>query len=200
MPWSRLRSYWRITGPQGYRGGLLQGHESFCPLPDLPRSSSGLCSCIRGTASDQRRRPGVELPGSRRVSGNITEGAAWFASTCRRYPRTRLTLGCQYHVICALINTGVWLTAWQVELVKDKATKEPFPAQDKIAPTIHAVGLNKFKISLIPGGGVADGTNGDVMVITPPFGITKAEAEDIVEKAAMAIEHVLPGTARPSKL
>lgn len=88
---------------------------------------------------------------------------------------------------------------WGVELVKDKTTKQPFPAGIKVAPTIHAAGLNKFSISLIPGGGVADGTNGDVMVITPAYNITETDAQLIVEKAAVAIEHVL-GPSRSSKL
>lgn len=83
--------------------------------------------------------------------------------------------------------------------MKDKATKAPFPAQDKIAPTIHSAGLSKFGISIIPGGGVADGTDGDVMVITPAYNITEADARLIVEKAALAIESVL-GPVRSSKL
>ena len=79
-------------------------------------------------------------------------------------------------------------------------TKTPFPAQDKIAPTIHATGLKpEFAISIIPGGGVADGTNGDVMVITPAYNITKDDAELIVERAARAIEHVL-GPSVSSKI
>ncbi|KAK5168383.1 uncharacterized protein LTR77_006953 [Saxophila tyrrhenica] len=88
---------------------------------------------------------------------------------------------------------------WGVELVKDKKTKEPYPAQDKVAPSIHAAGLNNFGVSLIPGGGVADGTNGDVVVITPAYNITEKDAGFIVERAARAIEHVL-GPAHPSKL
>lgn len=88
----------------------------------------------------------------------------------------------------------------KVEFVKDKATKEPFPASDKIAPSIHATGLQKeFAISLLPGGGVADGTNGDVIVLAPAYNITKSDAEFIVERAAKVIERVL-GPAQSSKL
>ena len=57
------------------------------------------------------------------------------------------------------------LNCWQIEIVKDKATKQPFPVAEKIAPTIHATGLQRdFAISLIPGGGVADGTNVRVLI------------------------------------
>lgn len=88
----------------------------------------------------------------------------------------------------------------QIELVKDRATKTPFPFQDRVAPTIHATGLRpEFAISLIPGGGVADGIDGDLIVITPAYNITKKDAELIVERAARAIEHVL-GTSIVAKL
>lgn len=89
---------------------------------------------------------------------------------------------------------------FQIELVKDKATKEPFPVADKIAPTIHANGLRpEFGISLIPGGGVADGTNGDLIVVSPAYNISIADADLIVDRAARAIESVL-GPVKESKL
>lgn len=84
--------------------------------------------------------------------------------------------------------------------MKDKSTKEPFPATDKLAPTIHSTGLQKeFAISLLPGGGVADGTNGDVVVLAPAYNITRADAEWIVERAAKVIERVL-GPTQAAKL
>ena len=84
--------------------------------------------------------------------------------------------------------------------MENKASKIPFPAQDKAAPNIHAAGLSKgIGISLIPGGGVADGTDGDVIVITPAYNITKVDAELIVERAAKAVEQVL-GPTSPAKL
>ena len=71
---------------------------------------------------------------------------------------------------------------------------------DKIAPTIHATGLKKeFSISLLPGGGVADGTNGDLIVLAPPYTIGRQEADLIVDRAAQAIEHVL-GPTHSAKL
>ncbi len=51
----------------------------------------------------------------------------------------------------------------------------------------------------MPGGGVADGTNGDVMVLAPAYSITREDADLIVEKTAKAIEHVL-GPTRQSRL
>ncbi len=89
---------------------------------------------------------------------------------------------------------------WGLELVKDRSTKEPFPASEKIAPTIHAAGLRKeFGISVIPGGGVADGTNGDLIVISPAYNVSEQDIELIVDRAARAIESVL-GPVREAKL
>jgi adenosylmethionine-8-amino-7-oxononanoate aminotransferase len=89
----------------------------------------------------------------------------------------------------------------KIELVKNRATKEPFPVADKIAPTIQATGLKqKFPVSLIPGGGVADGIKGDLIVISPAYSISKADAELIVERAAAAIEYVLGKSQVMAKL
>ena len=38
---------------------------------------------------------------------------------------------------------------------------------------------------------MADGTNGDVIVIAPAYNVTRKDVELIVEKASRAIEHVL---------
>lgn len=77
-------------------------------------------------------------------------------------------------------------------MVKEKATKEPFPASEKVSPRIHAAGLTKeFGISLLPGGGVADGVNGDVIMLAPAYNCTEEDIELIVERTAKVIEHVL---------
>lgn len=81
---------------------------------------------------------------------------------------------------------------WGIEFVSDKASKTPFPVEKKVAGTIHATGLSEgFGISLLPGGGVADGVNGDVIVIAPAYNVTKEEMELIVDRTARVIDHVL---------
>lgn len=71
---------------------------------------------------------------------------------------------------------------------------------EKIAPSIHAMGLRPgIGISLIPGLGLADGTHGDVLVLAPAYNISKVDADLIVDRTAMAIEHVL-GRQRDAKL
>lgn len=66
-----------------------------------------------------------------------------------------------------------------IELVADKATKRPFPRSEKRA---EAVGAKCFVNGLVayPGGGCADGTNGDNVMIAPPFVVTDDELREIV--------------------
>lgn len=75
--------------------------------------------------------------------------------------------------------------------MKDKTTKEQFPASEKVSATIHATLQKEFGISLLPGGGVADGTNGDVIMLAPAYNCTLADIELIVERTAKVIEAVL---------
>lgn len=126
---------------------------------------------------------------SHRNVGNIRgRGLVWGVS---RYVMSK--------AIC-LISHNNDLIYPQIEIVKDKQSKQPFPVADKIAPTIHATGLQReFSISVIPGGGVADGTNGDLIVISPAYNVNKQDIDLIVDRAAKAIEHVLGGS-KESKL
>ena len=86
----------------------------------------------------------------------------------------------------------------QIELVADRDSKEPFPVSQKVAPSIHAAGLQKFDIALLPGGGVANGIDGDLVVVTPSYNISEDDISFIVDRAARAIEHVLgPAGVKP---
>ena len=58
----------------------------------------------------------------------------------------------------------------------------------------------EFSISLIPGGGVADGVNGDLTVLAPAYIVTKADIQLIVERTARVIERVLGPVGREVKL
>jgi adenosylmethionine-8-amino-7-oxononanoate aminotransferase len=67
--------------------------------------------------------------------------------------------------------------------VKDKATKEPFPVEEGIAQKVHRTGLQKEHcISVIPGAGVADGKNGDIIQIAPAYNVSRADIEQIVAR------------------
>lgn len=81
---------------------------------------------------------------------------------------------------------------WGIEFVSDRASKAPFPAEKKVAATIHAVGLSEgFGISLLPGSGIADGVDGDVIVIAPAYNVTREDVELIVDRTVKVIDLVL---------
>lgn len=43
----------------------------------------------------------------------------------------------------------------------------------------------------MPGGGVADGVNGDLIIVAPAYTVTKTDVELIIDRTAKAIESVL---------
>ena len=65
-----------------------------------------------------------------------------------------------------------------VELVADQASRRPFPRAQARA---EAVGAEAFRRGLVtyPGGGGAGGTDGDVVMLAPPFVVTEAELEEM---------------------
>ncbi|SDF15654.1 aspartate aminotransferase family protein [Sporolituus thermophilus] len=66
-----------------------------------------------------------------------------------------------------------------VEIVKNKATKEPFPAALGLAEKL-TVTLMKHGVVVYPGSGNADGENGDQFLLAPPLIITKEQADELV--------------------
>jgi adenosylmethionine-8-amino-7-oxononanoate aminotransferase len=73
-----------------------------------------------------------------------------------------------------------------MELVRDRHTKEPFRREDKA--TERVVGAAKENgLLLYSSTGCADGTNGDLVMIGPPFTLTDDEADLLVERTATAI-------------
>jgi len=74
-----------------------------------------------------------------------------------------------------------------VEFVADKATKAPFPRALRYAETLVA-NARDLGLILWPNVGHADGTHGDLIMVAPPFIITEAEIEILVERLAEAIQ------------
>jgi adenosylmethionine-8-amino-7-oxononanoate aminotransferase len=66
-----------------------------------------------------------------------------------------------------------------VELVADKATRRPFPRAERKA---EAVGLRCLEKGLVtyPSGGCATGTDGDVVMLAPPFVVSEAQLGEMV--------------------
>jgi adenosylmethionine-8-amino-7-oxononanoate aminotransferase len=74
-----------------------------------------------------------------------------------------------------------------VEFVADKKQKTPFPREKKYAETFVAGALANGLV-LWPNVGQADGTNGDLVMVAPPFVIGEDGCREILArfKAALA--------------
>jgi adenosylmethionine-8-amino-7-oxononanoate aminotransferase len=69
---------------------------------------------------------------------------------------------------------GIGLMA-AVELVADRATKAPFPAERRVAQEVQAEAFRRGVV-IYPSGGQADGA-GDLIMIGPPFTIAEGEID-----------------------
>jgi adenosylmethionine-8-amino-7-oxononanoate aminotransferase len=65
-----------------------------------------------------------------------------------------------------------------LELVADKETRAPFPRGERRAETLAA---RAFAAGLVtyPGGGCANGRDGDLVMLAPPFVVTEAQLEEM---------------------
>ena len=78
-----------------------------------------------------------------------------------------------------------------LELVADRATKAPF---DPSLTMHHRTRNEAFARGLLiyPSGGTADGRSGDHILLAPPYNVTDAELEMIVDFLGETIDAVLP--------
>jgi adenosylmethionine-8-amino-7-oxononanoate aminotransferase len=74
-----------------------------------------------------------------------------------------------------------------IELVRDQATKQPFPI-DARAAYILAEEARKVGLAIYPGQGGADGLEGDHVMITPPLTIGAEHVDEIVDGLARALQ------------
>lgn len=78
---------------------------------------------------------------------------------------------------------------WAVEFVADKNTKMPFPRSLELHGKMHARGMKKgYEIALFNANGGYDGYSGDHFLICPPFIVTEADIDEIVDRTARVIE------------
>ncbi|MFQ5619492.1 MAG: aspartate aminotransferase family protein [Rhodospirillales bacterium] len=74
-----------------------------------------------------------------------------------------------------------------IELVADRATKEPFDPDLKIHARIKSEAMDRGLICY-PAGGTADGTCGDHVLLAPPFIVEEFQVAEIVDRIGDAID------------
>ena len=85
---------------------------------------------------------------------------------------------------------------WGLEIVKERATLQPFARSEKVTEKIWKA---LFEEGVIVYKSVAmAGTDGDGLVVAPPFVITEEQIDLVVEKLAFAIEKTLSAFSRDS--
>ena len=81
-----------------------------------------------------------------------------------------------------------------VELVADRETRAPFPRSERLTERIVRA-AREAGVLLYSGTGLADGTNGDAIVLGPPFVVTDDELATIADRLTSAIEAATAATA-----
>lgn len=81
-----------------------------------------------------------------------------------------------------------------VECVADRSTKEPFVPALKLHARIKREAMARG-LMVYPMGGTIDGARGDHVLVAPPFIVTSAVIDDIVDRLAAALETAV-GAAR----
>jgi adenosylmethionine-8-amino-7-oxononanoate aminotransferase len=77
-----------------------------------------------------------------------------------------------------------------IEFVADKKTKAPFPRRLKFAETFVSAALDAGLV-VWPNVGHADGENGDLVMLAPPFIIAENEIDEIVLRFELALTKTL---------
>ncbi|MBL8327447.1 MAG: aspartate aminotransferase family protein [Rubrivivax sp.] len=78
-----------------------------------------------------------------------------------------------------------------IELVARRSSREPLPPAAQTHARIKTAALQRGLLCY-PSGGTVDGSQGDHVLLAPPFTVSIAHLEELVDKLAAAIESVLP--------
>ena len=79
-----------------------------------------------------------------------------------------------------------------LELVADRETRAPFPRAERVTERVVRA-AKEAGLLLYSGTGLADGTNGDAILLGPPFVVTDAELQSIVDRLAAAVDGLTAG-------
>jgi len=76
-----------------------------------------------------------------------------------------------------------------IELVRDKASREPFPVGDGVAFQLARACI-EHGVAIYPGQSGADGQSGDHALVTPPLTITSSQIEELAAGLDRALSYV----------
>ncbi|MCX8115048.1 MAG: aspartate aminotransferase family protein [Burkholderiaceae bacterium] len=76
---------------------------------------------------------------------------------------------------------------WAIELVRDRASKEPFDPKLKLAARIKQEAMT-LGLMCYPMGGTIDGARGDHVLLAPPFIVTDEELDLLTERLVEAVD------------
>ena len=81
---------------------------------------------------------------------------------------------------------------WGIEFVANKVTKVPFDSSLRVADKIHRKGMSKgYDVAMFQATGSAEGGwSGDHILLAPPYTVSRADVEEIVDRTCRAIEDV----------
>lgn len=85
-------------------------------------------------------------------------------------------------------GTGLF---WGIELVRDRASRTPYPPDRRVASRVLAAAL-KLGLFVYPSTGMAGPAGGDGLMVTPPFVVGASEVEYIVHNLRTALDEVYP--------
>jgi adenosylmethionine-8-amino-7-oxononanoate aminotransferase len=78
-----------------------------------------------------------------------------------------------------------------LELVADRRTREPFPRAARVTEAVVRAASERGLL-VYSGTGNANGVDGDTILLGPPFVVTEAEIERIVETLGEVVESAVP--------
>jgi adenosylmethionine-8-amino-7-oxononanoate aminotransferase len=78
---------------------------------------------------------------------------------------------------------------WGIELVRDKATREPFPRERGVAEKVAKVAF-ETGLLVVAGTGCADGVRGHTISLSPPLILTEAQAKELVDILETALRTI----------
>jgi hypothetical protein len=76
-----------------------------------------------------------------------------------------------------------------IEFVEDRASRRPFPRKRKFAESFAEAALAEGLVTW-PNSGQADGDQGDLAMLAPPFIITEAEIDELVARFSAALDRM----------